>query len=400
MTPHRPIPPLATYRRLVADAHRLVPGLLGLAVLVASWMSVSGAVGVRSSWPTPALAALALAAGLAAWHTRVRRWPLYAVAGLAWIALAMWPALLVASYHAGTRQRDRRRLGAYLLWVCLVMGLSVPVGVAAGGYRYLTTVAPANFLMTCLLLVVLPLVVGLWVAARRETLTALRDRADQLEREQRARAEQVRAQERNRIAREMHDVVAHRVSLMVLHAGALEVRSTDAETVETAALIRSTGREALANLRDVLGVLRSGWVAGASLTPQPALVDLDRLLDESRDAGVAVTRHDEGTARALPPTLEHAVYRVAQEALTNVHRYARDVVTDVHLRYLPDGVELCVRNAAPGGTVETRAGAGLGLVGLRERVELLDGRLDAGPEPDGGFTVRARFPYPERVELA
>ena len=198
----------------------------------------------------------------------------------------------------------------------------------------------------------------------------------------------------------MHDVVAHRVSLMVLHAGALEVNATDARTSDAAALIRSIGREALTNLRDVLGVLRSAQATEATLAPQPTLGDLDRLLDQSRTAGITVARHDQGTSRPLPPALERAVYRVAQEALTNVHKHAGAGATDVYLRYLPDSFEVEVRNAPPTAAVDVLPGAGLGLVGLRERVELLDGRLETRAEPDGGFTVRASVPYPKRAEPA
>jgi signal transduction histidine kinase len=379
---------------------RLIPYALGVVVFGCSWSSGTGGLGVGSSWPGLAIVGLAGASGLAAAFARVRRWPVYAVGAVAWIAIAMWPALVVASYYAGTSLRRRTQIGAYLLGAAVVMGLSLPVGIAVGGQRYVTTVVPGNFLIMCMVLVGLPLIAGMWTNARRELLTGLRDRADQLEREQQARTERVRAEERNRIAREMHDVVAHRVSLMVLHAGALEVSTTDAGTSEAAALIRSIGREALANLRDVLGVLRSAQPTGAALAPQPALGDLDRLLDESRGAGITVTRRDEGAPRPLPAALERAVYRVAQEALTNVHKHAGDGAAEVCLRYLPDSFEVSVRNAAPATVAAVPAAGGFGLVGLRERVELLDGRLEAGADPDGGFTVLARIPDSGRRESA
>ncbi len=145
-------------------------------------------------------------------------------------------------------------------------------------------------------LVGLPLVAGLWSHARRQVLAAMREQAEQLVREQVLRAEQARAQERARIAREMHDVVAHRVSLMVLHAGALQVGAPDERTAQAAALIGDVGREALSNLREVLGVLRS---PDASRDPQPTLADLDRLLAQSRDLGLVVDRRDEGPVRTL-----------------------------------------------------------------------------------------------------
>ncbi|PWU47609.1 hypothetical protein DLJ47_30180 [Micromonospora sp. S4605] len=251
-------------------------------------------------------------------------------------------------------------------------------------------------------LVIFPLVVGLWIGARRDTLAALRDRAARLEREQEARAERARAEERARIAREMHDVVAHRVSLMVVHAGALEVTAADPATVEAAALIRSTGRQALTDLREVLGVLRqaSGGVApapaGAGLpgtAPLPGLGAVDELVRESRAAGLRVERQDEGTPAAVPATVGRTVYRVVQEALTNVRKHAADAEVTVRLQHLTGGIEVSIRNG-PSTAGAGLPGAGLGLVGLRERVELLGGRLEAGPR-DGGFLVRALIPVEE-----
>jgi signal transduction histidine kinase len=235
----------------------------------------------------------------------------------------------------------------------------------------------------------LPLVAGLWVRARRQVLDGMREQAGQLLREQVLRADQARDQERARIAREMHDVVAHRVSLMVLHAGALEVGAPDVRTAEAAALIGGVGREALTNLREVLGVLRSpDPVRG----PQPTLADLDRLLDQSRALGIVVNRHDEGEARPLPPTAERTAYRVVQEALTNVHKHAGNAETDVHLRYRPAELEILIRNRPAGGADGDLPGSGWGLVGLRERVELVGGRLEAGPRHEGGFQVLAEIP--------
>jgi signal transduction histidine kinase len=241
-------------------------------------------------------------------------------------------------------------------------------------------------------LVGLPLVVGLWAAARREVRGGARATAEGRQREQEARFEQARAEERARIAREMHDVVAHRVSLMVLHAGALEVNAPDEPTAEAAALIRTTGREALTDLREVLGVLRS---QDARLDPQPTLDDLDRLVVQSRLAGIPVSRRDEGAVRALPPTVQRAAYRIVQEALTNVYKHTADAATEVVMRYLADAVEVEVRNAAPapgsdaGGDIP---GSGLGLAGLRERVHLLGGQFVATRRVGGGFTVLARLP--------
>jgi signal transduction histidine kinase len=139
----------------------------------------------------------------------------------------------------------------------------------------------------------------------------------------------------------------------------------------------------------VLGVLRSpDPVRG----PQPTLADLDRLLDQSRALGIVVNRHDEGEARPLPPTAERTAYRVVQEALTNVHKHAGNAETDVHLRYRPAELEVLIRNRPAADADGDLPGSGWGLVGLRERVELVGGRLEAGPRNEGGFQVLAGIP--------
>ncbi|GGM43253.1 hypothetical protein GCM10011608_29920 [Micromonospora sonchi] len=362
-----------------------------LAVLVSAgvWMSATGAAGVPSPLPPAVVLAVAVASGYAVLVARVRRWPLFAAAAVGWLVLAAWPVPAAASLLAGLRLRGRRRTVAYLAGAVLVTAVGVLVGVAAGGERRLTMATPGNVLALFAWLVLLPLVIGLWTRARRDTVGALRDRAERLEREQVARAEQARAEERARIAREMHDVVAHRVSLMVVHAGALEVTSADSATVEAASLIRSTGRQALTDLREVLGVLRGP----AGTVPPPGLSEVDVLIQESRTAGLRVERRDEGPCRPLPATVGRTVHRVVREALTNVRKHAPDAETTVSLRYLSGGVEVGVRNGpAIGGTA--LPGAGLGLIGLRERVELLGGRLTAGPY-DRGFLVRALIPIEE-----
>ncbi|MCM0673340.1 histidine kinase [Micromonospora phytophila] len=397
------------FRRAV---QRYAPLVLAVLVAAAVWGSATGAVGVRSPLPRVLVLVVAVASGWAAGAVRARRWPLFTMAAVGWLVLAAWPAAVVASWQAGLRLRDRRRLLGYLVGAALVAGVGVLVGVAVGGERRLTTATPANAAALFAWLLLLPLIVGLWIRARRDALAALRDRAERLEREQEARAERARAEERARIAREMHDVVAHRVSLMVVHAGALEVTGADPATVEAAALIRSTGRQALTDLREVLGVLRqtaAPAVDGAAVgtgpapradqatatdtAPLPGLDGLDGLLRESRAAGLRVHRRDEGDPRPLPAAVGRTVHRVVQEALTNVHKHAADAETTVSLRYVTGGIEVDVYNGPSTGG-PALPGAGLGLVGLRERVELLGGRLEAGPR-DGGFRVRALIPVEE-----
>jgi signal transduction histidine kinase len=347
--------------------------------------------------PLASIAVLLVAAGcglgvvLARWW----RWPLYPVALLAWLLYGMWPVVAVASYHAATARPRRAEVMAFAVAAGTAVALPGLIRATVGG----GTPTAENLIyagLSLTLLVGLPLLLGLLVTARREVRGGARAQALAREREQAARLDQARAQERARIAREMHDVLAHRVSLMVLHAGAVEVSAPDRPTADSAALIRTIGREALTDLRHVLGVLRS---PEARLDPQPDLADLDRLLRQSRLAGIPVVRHDDGEARLVPDPVQRAAYRVVQEALTNVHKHAGDAATRVTLRYQPQALEVEVRNAPAGpaqrpqaGDPSSLPGSGLGLAGLAERVELLGGRLDAEPCPDGGFVVLARFP--------
>ncbi|MBE1563344.1 sensor histidine kinase [Nonomuraea africana] len=365
--------------------------VLGVLVFGLSLATVSGQMGVVANLPFPLLVLIAAVAGAAAWFAPRAWWPLAAVGVLAYVGLAMWPPLLVASYYAGTTLRERRGVAAYAGMGAVVVVLSAAAGVLIGGPREHMTGTFGNATVMGAALIGLPLVFGLWVRARRDVLAAAHERAERLEREQVMRAEQARVQERARIAREMHDIVAHRVSLMVMHAGALEVGSADTRTAETAALIGDIGREALTNLRDVLGVLRS-TTQPAPRAPQPTLADLDELLDRSRALGIALTRRDEGEARSLGPTVERTAYRVVQEALTNVHKHAGETSADVSLRFLPSSLEVVVANQSPVRPAAPLPESGWGLVGLRERVELVGGTLHTGYREDGGFELRARIP--------
>ncbi|GLX10817.1 histidine kinase [Microbispora sp. NBRC 16548] len=366
---------------------RALPWALGSAVFVLCAGSASGWAGVATTVPAPVALAVAAASAGATVVARRSVWPVTVVAAVAYVWLAMWPPAVVASYYAGLHLGRRRALWLYAAGASAVWALGGVVSHLSGGHRALAMGSSPNVLILGGALVGLPLVAGLWSRARRQVLDAMREQAEQLLREQVLRAEQVRAQERARIAREMHDVVAHRVSLMVLHAGALEVGAPDERTAQAAALISDVGREALHNLREVLGVLRS---PDASRDPQPTLADLDRLLEQSRALGLVVNRRDEGPARPLGHSAERTAYRVVQEALTNVHKHAHGAETDVVVRYLPAELEVLIRNAtSPAG--EGFPGSGWGLVGLRERVELLGGTLEAGPH-GGGFQVLARIP--------
>ncbi|GAA2316324.1 hypothetical protein GCM10010149_80560 [Nonomuraea roseoviolacea subsp. roseoviolacea] len=230
-----------------------------------------------------------------------RLWPLALVGALLYAWLVMWPAAAAASYYAGTRLRGRA-LWLYCGGAVAVLAAGGVVSHFSGGHRMLVAGTLPNVVVMGGALLGLPLITGLWTRARRQVIDAMREQAAHLHREQGLRADQARAQERARIAREMHDVVAHRVSLMVLHAGALELRAPDEPTAEAAALIGRVGRDALTDLREVLGVLRSA--GGVSCEVEvPASPEGDAAspgcTPTSREDGVASS---EGVAASGPAT--------------------------------------------------------------------------------------------------
>ena len=240
--------------------------------------------------------------------------------------------------------------------------------------------------------------IGMYIGARRDLAATRQERADRAGREQEMRIEQAQATERNRIAREMHDVLAHRLSLVAMHAGALSYRRglTDDEVAESADVIRSNAHHALADLRDILGVLRTADGSADPDPPQPTLVDLPALLAEALAAGTRVRLHNGIGALAQPPdAIGRSAYRMVQESLTNARKHAPDTTVDVLLSGEPGGELLLeVRNPIRVGAVaSTTPGSGLGLVGLTERAELIGGRLEhatSGAE----FVVRAWLPWP------
>ena len=241
---------------------------------------------------------------------------------------------------------------------------------------------------------------GMFVRARRQLLATLRDRAERAEADQLVRAERARLAERTRIAREMHDVLAHRLSLVALHAGALEVAPDlpPAEVQERAALLRSTAHQALEELRDVIGVLRQEpGQEGSSRVPQPTLADIPRLVEETRRSGAKVDfeMQVDGAASA-PGPLGRDAYRIVQEALTNISKHARGTRAQVRLTGAPNrGLHVSVRNPAAVGAHDPPAlpGSGTGLLGLQERVTLANGVLVHGPDASGDFVVEAALPW-------
>jgi signal transduction histidine kinase len=241
---------------------------------------------------------------------------------------------------------------------------------------------------------------GMFIRARRQLISTLRDRAQRAEADQLVRAERARLAERTRIAREMHDVLAHRISLVALHAGALEVARDlpPAQVRESAALLRSTAHQALDELRNVIGVLREDQgKERASTVPQPTLADIPRLVEETRRSGAKIDFEMEvDDAGGAPGPLGRDAYRIVQEALTNISKHARGTVAQVRVAGAPNsGLHVRVRNPPAVGANDRPVppGSGTGLLGLQERVTLANGVLVHGPDASGDFVVEADLPW-------
>jgi signal transduction histidine kinase len=219
----------------------------------------------------------------------------------------------------------------------------------------------------------------------------LSQRAETNERQRKLEAERIRAEERNKLANEIHDVVAHRVSLMVVHTGALKLAATDEKTRRTADLVRSSGRLALEELRELVGVLRSE--GSPPLEPMASLDKLAVLVEEARGAGQLVEFTQTGEARKLPSIVERTAYRVVQESLTNVRKHAAGARVRIHLTWLESRLDIEVANGAVGMKASGFPESGHGLRSLRERVGLVAGTFMAGPARDGGWAVHASLPY-------
>ncbi|HZM75977.1 MAG TPA: histidine kinase [Candidatus Limnocylindrales bacterium] len=334
----------------------------------------------QADLPRRAVAATIIA-GLSAITLRFikyHRWPFYSLALIGWLSYALAPAGIIASYNAAYHL-SRRKMITFA--VVALFAVWVPVATGVRRHPHLGGGLIIDGIMYLTLLVVLPAAYGLWTRSRNKVAEA----------EYEARAEQARSLERARIARELHDIVAHRVSLMVLHAGALEMAAQDERTAETADLIRNTGREALSELRQVLGILRE---PGPGTQPQPTLADLGRVIDRTRSMGVPIEFVTEGDAAPIPSTVERTAYRVVQESLTNVVKHAGAPQTLIKLNFLAHGLDVTVSNGPPTGPPHPHElpKGGLGLIGLRERVELLDGVFEAKQTAGGGFAVKAHLP--------
>lgn len=329
-----------------------------------------------------------------------RRWP-FAVAMFAALTSFLSASSAGAGVMAYISVSTRRR------WLEII---SVGVVSVIGGQVFYTIQPedPNNTWYATLIFgiafVVIAAAIGMYVGARRDLLASLKDRAERAEREQELMVARGQAEERTRIAREMHDVLAHRMSLVAMHAGALAYRDdlTPEETKEAAEVIQANSHRALTDLREVLGVLRETPAAGAdgpvTHRPQPTLCDLDELIADEAATGARVKLDlqlppDED----VPQSIGRTAYRIIQEGLTNARKHAPHTAVLVTVSGAAGvGLHVEVRNPVRVGSTSLAAptpGAGLGLVGLTERVTIAHGRIEHGRTPGGDFVLRAWLPW-------
>ena len=271
------------------------------------------------------------------------------------------------------------------------IGLAVTLGGAAIIVYNNPDHAPGDFIFTPVLFAIAWLA-GFALRERAAQAEAAEERAIHAEREREAAARVAVAEERARIARELHDIVAHAVSVMVLQVGAVRHRlpKTLEEDRDALTGVERTGRTALAEMRRLLGAMR-GDSDEPELAPQPGLDNLDSLLDEVGRAGLPVRLHVDGDRFPLPRAIDLSAFRIVQEGLTNALKHARASHADVTVRYEPDELQIEVRDDGEGGS--TGDGLGHGLVGIRERVKIYGGEMTAGTANGGGFILRARLPF-------
>jgi signal transduction histidine kinase len=235
-------------------------------------------------------------------------------------------------------------------------------------------------------------VLGDRARTRRAYLDQLEERAARLEREQQDHAHRAAEAERNRIARELHDVVAHNVSVIAVQAGAARSASQQPPTqaTETLGLIERTARTTLAELRTLLGVLRRADHEGPGRAPQPTLAQLEALVTRAREAGLSIEVRTEGSLEELPALVDLAAYRIVQEAVTNVMKHAPGAHVHLLVRRTDRAIHVVVVDDGPGAGPDLSGGQGL--IGMRERAALVGGNLTTGPALGGGFRVHAQLP--------
>jgi signal transduction histidine kinase len=346
-------------------------------------------------WPEALVWSIACAAPIAL--RRVAPWPAVALAVLSFIISVLagsQPVTASVTFVALTYTTAallplrQAALAAVLLWApTLAAALAEPAP------DPLTEPSPAYVVFTQVLLALVCFFVGRTVHARRATIAALEERARVAEENQRSLADQAVADERRRIARELHDVVAHHVSVMgVLATGARRVLPRDPGATDGAlSTIEDTSRTTLRELRRLLDVLRTDAEPAADLSPQPGLAGIEALVEQVKEAGLPVTLRVDGTPGPLDPGVALTIFRIVQEALTNTLKHAGAATAQVRLSFGVYWMIVEVSDTGRGPAPETGR-LGHGLVGMRERMALYGGTLRTGPRPGGGYRVYAKMP--------
>jgi signal transduction histidine kinase len=369
-----------------------VDELVALALLIAIVIQVWTGAQVGQQWA--AAAAGAILCGAAAVR---RRWPLGAV-------IAGFSAVLVQEAAGGRlTQHSAGALAAALMvlygagafvdgaraWLGLGVGLA---GICADGL--ITGAALSTVVFGVAFLVGPPWLIGRMLRRRAALERADREHSERLDAEREQRADAAAYSERIRIARELHDVIAHSISVMVIQAGgARTVMDSQPERAEASLeLVQRAGREALAEMRRLLGILDEGGGDPRALTPQPGLADLEDLVSRTREAGLATDLTVEGLAAPISPALDLCAYRIVQEALTNAIKHAGPARAGVHVRWTAEALEVEVVDDGRGPAGANGSRGGHGIAGMRERAGLHGGSIQARASGGGGFEVHARLP--------
>lgn len=379
-----------------SKVRRVVDPLTAVALLAAGLYALGWVPRQESGFaaPRPVDAAFLLLVSLPlAWRRRAPLLTFAVVLTSAWLWLLLWyrdapqppfePALALwlATYSAAA-------LRGRTPWV---VGAAVAAMLVSTDVPALLEGRPVGNVLPSWVLFALSFAVGRSVGRHEQQKSAMAERAAQAEAGREEQARRAVAAERARIARELHDVITHAVSVMVVQAAA-EARVLPPAAAATGTVlhdIETTGREALVELRRLLGVLRKPDTDG-DRHPQPTLGDLDGLLDTARSSGLPIRVNVVGEPRPLPASVDLCAFRVVQEALTNVRKHAGSVPADLTLRYCPDALVVEVINDTVPAPREHAPG--YGLLGLRERIDLHGGTLEAGPEPGGHYKLLARLP--------
>jgi signal transduction histidine kinase len=320
----------------------------------------------------------------------IRRLPWPVAPALTTVAAAAWgwPMLflfLFALFDLATQRRARVAVGCAGI-ALLANVFTQPVNCLWAPQRYGSP-----------LFLLLAVVGGLWMGNRLRLTAALNAQVEHLRTERELRQQAARAAERSRIAAEMHDVLAHRLSLIALHTGVLTTRADTlpAQVADRVRLLRTASTEALTDLRDVLGALRE--TDPAARPPAPVLRDVDELVEQARTAGQHVDLHVDGEPAQAPTAHRLATYRIVQESLSNARKHAHGAAVRIRLRYTAPTTTVEVTNA-PGTAAAELAESGYGLVGLRERVTALGGDLHAGPAGAGTWRLAVILPHPTAAD--